>query len=356
MNRPATKRLKKQHIHIAVPTQDNVVGYGVVPFLTMLEGMSLSAACPYRFSWEMVHQQTPVEYARNKLVTKFLRETEAEKLWFIDTDMVVPADALELLTCDADIVAPVAFAFNHANGGWSAGLKLCLFKYDEEKRAFHSVVPADGAPRRVPLEGAGTAAMVIKRHVLEDKRMWLNPEYTDLNEQPATLDPDKDVVPIFRNRYKPNGEIMRGEDLDFCLRAHRLGYSIVGDLKVRFGHNKVVDLDHVAQFANTMVKRLANNLQVRPNVGVETPGVTDESQVDRQDEHRPVTAGGDVGGSGRPSGKSVGAKGTLRRGVRHPQHVAAAAAAAGTEPGRGVIQPGGGQGEQEGQGQERVAV
>lgn len=324
MKRPTPKQRQKRYIHIAVPTEHNVMGDGVVPFVSSLDRSSMDPANPYRFSWEKVHMQRPVEYARNKLVTTFLRQTDAERLWFIDTDMVVPENALKLLESDADIVAPITFAFDHARGDWTAGLKLCLFKYDEEKQTFHSIVPADGAVRYVDIEAAGTAAMLIKRHVLEDRRMWLDPHYTDLKEQPAVLDLDKDVLPIFRNRYAPNGEILRGEDLDFCLRAHRLGYRIVGDLGVRFGHLKIVDLDHVAQFANTLVQRLARNLQVKPNVGV-----ANESQMDNKRQRSSKAPAGDDRrrtGSLRPS---VDRARSLRRGVRHPQHEAEGRAAAG---------------------------
>ena len=280
---PAVVKRKKEKIHIAVPVTDNVMGLAVSVFLAQLDRLSMSPAIPYAFSWHVIHGKKPVEYARNILVGNFLKNTDASRLWFIDTDMEPPENALDMLKADGDIVAPITFAFNHATPKLSAGLKLCMFRYDlKGDKTFQSIIPEDPRIRYCEMDGAGTAAMIIKREVLEDRRMWLDGGYTKLTGEYvdcATHEDDADFAPpIFRNIYKPNGAIMRGEDLDFCLRARELGYKLTGDLGVHFGHIKQVNLREVANFVKDIAYRAQVGIGVKANTGVKHA-----DQVDRQE-------------------------------------------------------------------------
>ena len=44
--------------------------------------------------------------------------------------------------------------------------------------------------------------------------MHNDPNFVDLYGKPTSL-VDGDAPPIFRTLYKPNGEVLRGEDIDF---------------------------------------------------------------------------------------------------------------------------------------------
>lgn len=77
--------------------------------------------------------------------------------------------------------------------------------------------------------------MVIKRHVLEDKRLWLAPEKVD------------GVVPMFRWPRAITGATLGTDDLDFCKRARALGYKITAAPGVQWGHFKEVDLHWIMQ-------------------------------------------------------------------------------------------------------------
>ena len=268
---PPGQALKKL-CFVVVPTMDNRMTIGVVSFLAMLDRLNHSPTSPWAFQWEVINGRRPVEYARNYLAGRFLYGTQAEKIWFIDNDMIPDASALEMLQVDADIVAGRAWAFDHGNpeNEREPGLKLCLFNYNElGDFKFNPLIPKEG-DSIVDIEAAGTATMLISRRVLEDRRMWFDTKYEGLDGEvkdleDETLDP-KWAPPIFKTQYKPNGQILRGEDLDFCLRAHNLEYSLKGHLGARFGHLKEVDLDHVVQIVNNTLMRARKGVKTESNV------------------------------------------------------------------------------------------
>ena len=76
-------------------------------------------------------------------------------------------------------------------------------------------------------------ATVIRRKVLEDRRLWL-------------AEPREDAIPVFREISDAYGKLCVSEDLDFCTRARALGYSIWCHSGIRWGHLKDgFDLNHV---------------------------------------------------------------------------------------------------------------
>jgi hypothetical protein len=79
---------------------------------------------------------------------------------------------------------------------------------------------------------------MIRRHVLEDPRMRC-----------GASDPDGTPA-LFRMLQTDTGRITEWEDVDFTLRAHRLGYTVAVDLGSRCGHMKTVNLDAVAELVH----------------------------------------------------------------------------------------------------------
>jgi hypothetical protein len=237
---------------------------GIYQFLTLLERLGMQPDYPYKFSWQIMNGLRPVEYARNRLVGAFLKNTKAERLWFIDEDMLPTQTSLELLDVDADIVAGRAWAFDHPNGNRGPSLKLCIFDYNKlGDYKFNPVVPENGSSV-MDVTAAGTATMLISRAVLEDPRMNLPGAYTGLDGIVHSVDVEREAddwaPPVFRTLYKPNGHILRGEDLDFCLRAHELGYSIKAHVGSEFGHLKEVNLNDVAAMAEAVARRVASTV------------------------------------------------------------------------------------------------
>ena len=238
---------EKKLVFVGVTAMGGKVGIGVVDFIQYLQALAGHPDCPFRFVWEICNDVRPVEYARNKLCQTLLTRPELKDaigLWFVDSDMIPHQNAVEMLHVEADIVAAMAMAFDHKTDKHPARVKICLFRHNPKNNKFDSIIPKVG-DTVVDIDAAGTASMFIRRKVLEDPNMRLDPGFEYLDGSEMALD-ESDAPPIFRTLYKPNGEILRGEDLDFSWRAKQAGYRIVGHVGVRYGHVKAVDLDQMA--------------------------------------------------------------------------------------------------------------
>jgi hypothetical protein len=131
-----------------------------------------------------------------------------EWLWLLGDDHAFPPFTLNnLLAHDVDIVVPLCLTrlppFEPVMfSGW----------YDEEngvrKRVWLDDYPDGGL---IDIHSAGSAGMLIRRHVLEAM------------EEP------------WFQKYPKNGSYL-AEDLYFCDRARELGFSICADLDTKFGH------------------------------------------------------------------------------------------------------------------------
>jgi hypothetical protein len=97
------------------------------------------------------------------------------------------------------------------------------------------------------VDGVGTAMMLIKRHVLEDRRLWQHPAYFAFDGTPMVMG-EEDAPPVFREVRKPNGQLDISEDLDFCYRAKQLGYRIVVNHGAKCHHHKRVDVLQVIEW------------------------------------------------------------------------------------------------------------
>jgi len=253
---PKAKEDERIHIMIGVPIEhgSDGLGIGVYRFLHCLQELNQMKGHRYRYSWQMVIDKTPVEWARNLIVGMFLK-SDAQKLWFIDNDMIPPDNALSMLDVTGDIIAGMAMAFDHGNKEKNkrTKLKLCLFKHHPTEETFMPVVPETGQ-KAIKIDAAGTATMLIDRKVLEDRRLWGDCVYKALDGSEKDLrneveDPDWGP-PIFRFIRRPNGHGLRGEDIDFSWRAKQLGYEVIGCPGIRFGHNKNVNLDTILDLVN----------------------------------------------------------------------------------------------------------
>jgi hypothetical protein len=161
-------------------------------------------------------------------------------------------DALRLLEVDADIAVPRTLVYKVPDGK-TPQIWPSAFIYDVMKDRKYAPVNSIHFQGVCEIDAAGTAAMLIRRKVFEDRRMWLPGEYPGLYGESLNVYDEMDekmwAAPIFRTLRKPNGAPFVGEDLDFCTRAKNLGYSIKCDLSIKVGHVKGVDLENVVQYA-----------------------------------------------------------------------------------------------------------
>jgi len=194
---------------------------------------------PFRFSYWVESGVRSQELARNRICKRFLA-SNADVLLMIDDDMVVSGwDSLRVLTTpDYDIAAPLQLMFDsgidEATGEIKPAVKPCAFMYDTEADGYRQLYPAPGVTH-TECGAVGGGMIAIRRRVLEDPKMLLAPD----------LDPPA----LFRTRFAPNYERVRGNDVDFCHRAGQCGYVVKVNWGARTGHLKTVDLYQVEVYA-----------------------------------------------------------------------------------------------------------
>lgn len=165
--------------------------------------------------------------ARNKVAGQFLTDTDADWLFWLDTDMGFEPDTLERLLEVADpverpIVGALCFAQKEIASDGKAGFRcapratILDWRPLDGKRQFvgRAHYPVNSLVR---CSGTGAACVVIHRTVLEkihDEHgpTWYDPIHTD------------------------DGPI--GEDLSFCARAGALGFPVHVHTGVRTSHLK----------------------------------------------------------------------------------------------------------------------
>lgn len=235
------RRKDKQHILIGIPTRDMVCHVPVMKLALQLMNENSRRVHPWRFSALVVPALSPTEYARNVIVTQALAKKNVDALWFMDEDMVPPPNAMDMLHIDSDIVACPApvLSSNHVMGP--------SFSYNYYYRIKggdgREFLPAWGNGKPMEVDGAGTACMLIKRKVLEDKRLWLAPE------------PVNGTIAYFRWPRDAAGRTLATDDLDFCGRARDCGYKITVIPGLKWGHYKEVDLEWIIRRIDQAVER-----------------------------------------------------------------------------------------------------
>lgn len=188
----------------------------------------------------------PVELARNTIAGRFLR-TDCDALLMIDQDQRPQSSADQLLDSLADVTAGMTLMARTIPDGQAKRRGLAV----PAMRASGGGPLAAIEPFSVgdqDVDTVGFGAVLIKRRVLEDRRLWMSPEFADPYtgaQQTIAGDPEEPPA-IFRTLRKPNGRTLYGEDFDFCLRAKALGYSVAVQMNARFGHVKPNDLMVVA--------------------------------------------------------------------------------------------------------------
>lgn len=174
------------------------------------------ALAPYHPQYE--REKLSVASGRNRIVRKFL-ETNADALVMVDDDVIpTPGFVEKLLEAKYDVVgAPVAIAKLPQH-------PLFLNVFDvEDNGAIVNVPPQTTGHQRVDAVGSG--CILIHRRVLEDHRMK-RPFDQQLNE---------------------NGEILVGQDLEFCRRVRAFGYTIGVNWEVVCDHYVSLHLNAAQQ-------------------------------------------------------------------------------------------------------------
>jgi protein-L-isoaspartate O-methyltransferase len=153
----------------------------------------------------------PISISRNLIVKHFLN-TDADYLFFVDSDISLPDNAFQLFEADKDIISgfyPL----------WVMNTMVpCLLRENTpDNLSFLARWKWDTLEQ---YDAAGAGCLLIKRKVLEK----IPPPWFDIEFDEERIG------------------IEHGEDIWFCRNAKKYGFEIWGDTGVRCGHQKSVDL------------------------------------------------------------------------------------------------------------------
>lgn len=243
---------RKEHIVIAMPALDGRNPVAFTGWLAQLASTNSDRYSPYAFSFISPSYKQPYEYPRNIAVTDFLK-TDGDRLWFIDSDMIPRPASIGLLGIEGDIVVGAYMRASPKEEDETIRLDLLIFEENPEPNQDSRLrsIKMDGRKDAFEIMAGGTGCMLITRQVLEDERMRLPTKYVNARGREVDHMEEREkpgwALPIFRTLRRPDGNTDRGEDIDFCLRARELGYSIRGHMLYGMDHQKTTTTDMLAR-------------------------------------------------------------------------------------------------------------
>jgi hypothetical protein len=246
-------------VMVAIPTMTNRVTIQIAALLDAMRVSSFDPEAAFGMQFCIEMGRSPVEFARNVLCGTFL-QSDCDKLFFIDEDMLPESSVVRLLYSDADIISARMYKFDHPNPakGTTVGLGLCAMRR-LDTGFYRPVTPEIGDPAVQECDAVGTACTVIDRRVIEDRRLWAPNIYTTVDGDVVDgneMITGREYAPnIFQYPRAPNGMGIMGEDIDFCERAKALGYRIAVDVNAVCGHFKSIDIDQAGFLAQETLKR-----------------------------------------------------------------------------------------------------
>ena len=229
---------KNTGVMVCIPNLQASINTSLAIWLQSLAFKTIDINCPYFFKIHMPNDLVPIEWARNQCVREFMKDEYFKRLWFVDSDMIPPANALDLLEYDGPIVSAMTYIWAHEKFDNERyvppHVRINGFRYQQKTDDYMSLLPNQtGDP--FTCDAAGMAVTVLSREML--LRM---PE------------------PWFRGHRDPYGQLLRGEDLDFCKRANDLGYSVTYVPRIIWGHTKQVDIKQITKYGMAAVRQVVD--------------------------------------------------------------------------------------------------
>lgn len=232
----------KKRVFLAIPTTGNVVDSQVSTLRDV--------ASRYADEIELVYPKHCVrrmfhDFARNKMVEEFL-ESNADCIWFLDSDVTPPRHILDLVTMHWDkwkLAGAPYPVFMTPPGYEGPQVVYTVYKGTSDSGMHPTRIPSQGTDF---VDGIATGCLFIKREVLE-----VMPK------------------PYFAFQYNADDRnITEGEDLAFCRAMHKAGHQFFVDYSMQCGHRKSVCLmdvsNYAMQFAKTAVEQY--DKQIRGSV------------------------------------------------------------------------------------------
>ncbi len=222
-----------------------MVTTNIAHLFSLAHQMNVKPGHPYRYSVSTAEGVNGFALVRNSIAQQFMK-SGADILWMIDDDIAPQPDAFGLLLADADIVAPLMPMLQYNMDCQKRGLvfveEYVAFRFgdlsDMATKQYAKPVPGTGV---VEVDAVGFGCVVIQGKVLKDERLLESGRFERPDGKVYDLVQDE-PPPLFHYRTMPNGACALSEDVDFCLRAKRLGYTVKVDTSIEVGHKKTLDI------------------------------------------------------------------------------------------------------------------
>ena len=220
---------RKPIIFLACPTVSGRINFTIAMAFARAMASNSIAECPFQFMVHVEVGKRPIDHARNCIVRTFLHESDADWLYMIDDDQIVPDNFWQLcLVRDADVVnAPTPVWV--ANMLPEAMLRVNNYGVDAENRCYNlPSPPRDMAqPYRVPI--VGTGAIAIRRRVFA-------PKPHGVGDTP------------FYFTFMEDRKVRGGEDVNFSVECNRAGFVLATHPGVWYDHMKELALGQISQY------------------------------------------------------------------------------------------------------------
>lgn len=184
---------------IGIPTR------GRVNVLTMFSLIEVKKDSRFKVSVYASMDGLSVENNRNKIVKYFLEEGDWDYLFLLDDDVVPPANILDLVTLEKDIVGGVYKIFRNTQ---NPEPEYGAFWHEAETNRYKSTKGAG----LVEVDAINGGCLLISRNVLQEIQ---TPFTAERNDQ---------------------GLWALGEDLSFCKSARALGFKVFAHFGYECGH------------------------------------------------------------------------------------------------------------------------
>ena len=232
--RDALQPKRKTGVFVAIPTLTGDVNFTIALLFARLMGSNAAPDCPFHFIPHIEPGKRGIDYARNSIVRTFMEQSDADWLYMIDHDQIVPEDFWHLcMVKDADVVSAVCPVWVNTHA--ETALRYNAYDLDDKHRCINLPIPPDDLkqPMRVPI--VGTGAIAIRRRVFAPKPhgVGLNPFYFT---------------------YEDNRKVQAGEDVNFSVEAQRAGFVVAVHPGVRFDHMKSLPLWQIKDYYDARKK------------------------------------------------------------------------------------------------------
>jgi len=210
------KDLSKVYLHIAIPAFNGMMHESC--FISLLQFLIEASKAGLNWTLDTMGNESLIPRARNNLAGKFLHNTNATHMMFIDSDIrFTPSDIFKLIMADKDVCC----------GAYPV-------KQMPPKLVINELSDGESEGDLVEVSTAGTGFMLIKRQVF-DKMIEAYPKtkYKEHVGLGAQYEPY--LYALFDTDISQEGYYL-SEDWTFCLRWRAIGGKVWIHKGIDLGH------------------------------------------------------------------------------------------------------------------------